>query len=223
MQLHLIITNLKNTRENGFERTSRIEINRIEIDEQVPLYEDFGDFIWTYLKDLQNKKYDEQCVVSDVFIPNGNYITALKKTSEYGYSLITIGEGFTYELSFEIKILTIGTRLIFNDIQVAVTEDHSTRHYPSPGGEGFIWEFYQRLDRNFWNWLRAFIGIEFEGTDREYDASTIIAPRKFEIYSYQSELKHDGDNYTFLLRLPDNSFKVEATAKIQEAKEFLNP
>lgn len=223
MELHLVITNLKNIRENRFERTSQIKINRIEIDEQVSLYEDFGDFIWTYLKDLQNQKYNEQCVVSDIFIPNGNYITAFKKISEHRYTLISIGEGFTYDLSLEIEILNVGTRLVFNDIQVAVTENHSTSYYHSPGGRGFIWQFYQRLDENFWDWLRGFIGIEFEGTDREYDADTIIAPRKFEIYSYQSELKHDGDNYTFLLRLPDNSFRVEATAKVQEDKEFLKP
>lgn len=135
MQLHLIITNLKNIRENGVERTSQIEINRVEVDEQIPLYENFGDFIWTYLKDLQNQKYNEQCVVPDVFIPNGNYITVFKKISEHSYSLISIGEGFTYELSFEIEILTVGTRLVFNDIQVAVTENHSTSYYHSPGGE----------------------------------------------------------------------------------------
>jgi len=222
MQLHLIITNLKNIRENGFERISQIEINRVEVDELVPLYDNFGDFIWNRLIDLQNQKYNEQCVKSDIFIPDGKYITALKKLSEHGYLLIAIGEGFTYELSFEVEILSVGTRLVFDDIQVAVTENQSTSYYHSPGGKGIIWKFYQRLNRNLWSWLRSFIGIEFEGTDREYDADTIIAPRKFETYSYQSEVKHDGDNYTFLLKLPDNSFKVEATAKIQEAKEFLN-
>ena len=58
MQLHLIITNLKNIRENGFERISQIEINRVEVDELVPLYDDFGNFIWNRLIDLQNQKYN---------------------------------------------------------------------------------------------------------------------------------------------------------------------